>query len=204
MMIRKTRKTPLTVTFKTNKREYVVSIELSRCEEAKTLLLIAQECRNSQKANIDAGRTRAFLVNHRAPVEACLKGLCCLSVNGQEQLRQGGLAFRDLKKMAKAVGLRVSDLFSCAPIIDDLNTAAHCNLPAVKRLQKYEPARILADLDFLLSHLRVMVETFESLRVTQVIAVNDESALRQVERYHSERNVGGVLHMVRFYGKATR
>lgn len=110
--------------------------------------------------------------------------------------------------MAKAVGdepwgLRVSDLFSGAPIIDDLNIAAHCNVPAMKRLQKYEPARILADLDFLLSHLRVMVETFESLSVTQVIAVNDEAALRQVERFHKGRNVGGVLHMVRFYGRAT-
>jgi hypothetical protein len=192
------------VTFKTQKREYVVPIELSLCQEAKTLLLIAQECRDSQKANIDAGRTWAFFVNHRAPIEACLKGLCCLSLNGQEQLRRQELAFTDLKRMAEAVGdepwgLRVSDLFSGAPIIADLNNAAHCNMPAVKRLQKYEPVKILADLDLLLSHLKVMVEAFESLGETQVIAVDDKSVLRQVERFHKERNIGKLLQMVRFY-----
>ncbi|MGA9511752.1 MAG: hypothetical protein WBV55_24225 [Candidatus Sulfotelmatobacter sp.] len=106
--------------------------------------------------------------------------------------------------MAKAVGdepwgLRVSDLFERGPILDDLNIAAHCNVPAMKRLQKHDPARILADLDFLLSHLKVMVETFESLKETQVIAVDDESVLRQVERFHKGRKIGRLLQMVRFY-----
>jgi hypothetical protein len=108
--------------------------------------------------------------------------------------------------MAKAVGnepwgLRVSDLFSGAPIIDDLNIAAHCNVPAMKRLQKYEPAKILADLDFLLSHLKIMVEAFELVRKTQIIVVDNDSVLRQVERFHKERNVGKILQIARFYGR---
>jgi hypothetical protein len=198
--------TPITVTFKSQKREYAVPVELSLCREARTLLSITEECRESQKANLDAGRTWAFFVNHRAAVEACLKGLCCLSLPGQEQLGRRGLAYTSLEKMAEALGdepwgLRVSGVFDGGPIIKDLSIAAHCNVPAMKRLQKHDPVRILADLDFLLSHLRVMVEAFESLRTTRVITIDDESVLRQVERFHKARNVGKVLQMVRFYGR---
>ncbi len=120
--------------------------------------------------------------------------------------KKQGLAFTNLEKMAEALGdepwgLRVSGVFKGGPIISDLSIAAHCNVRAMKRLQKHDPAKILADLDFLLSHLRVMVEAFESLRTTRVISVDDESVLRQVERFHKARNVGKVLQMVRFYGR---
>ena len=200
--------TPLTATFTVGNKKYIVPIELNLCQEAKTLLLVAEECRNSQKANLDANRTWAFLANHRVAVEACLKGLCCLSLPGQEQLGKEGLAYRKLKEMAKAVGdepwgMRVARLFE-GNVIEDLNIAAHCNIPAMKRLQQYDPARILDDLDFLLSHLRVMVQAFELLKVTPVIEVDDESALLQIERFHKERNIGRVLQIVRFYGRPKR
>jgi hypothetical protein len=200
---------PLSATFETNNRKFVVPIELDLCQEATTLLSIAQECRDSQKANLDADRIWAFLVNHRAAVEACLKGLCCLSIPGQQQLGDKGLAYRDLKKMAKAVGdepwgLRVSGLFEGSPIFDDLNIAAHCNVPAMKRLRKHSPAAILSDLDFLLSHLRIMVQTFESLRDAPAIVVDDDAALRKIERFHKERNFGKILQMAHFYGRGGR
>jgi hypothetical protein len=199
----------LTATFETRNRKLVVPIELNLCQEARTLLSIAQECRDSQNANLDGNRIWAFLVNHRAAVEACLKGLCCLSIPGQQQLGDKGLAYRDLKKMASSLGdepwgLRVSRLFEGSPIFDDLNIAAHCNVPAMKRLRKHDPAAILGDLDFLLSHLRIMVQTFESLKELPVIVVDDDAALRKIERFQRERNVGKILQMAHFYGKPTR
>lgn len=138
-----------------------------------------------------------------------MKGLCCLSISGQQQLGERGLAYRDLKRMAKALGdepwgLRVWGLFEGSPIFDDLNIAAHCNVPAMKRLRKHNPAAILSDLDFLLSHLRIMVQTFESLREAPVIFVDNDAALRRIERFHREGNFGKILQMAHFYGRDAR